>query len=959
MAALEDDQTNNNPIDNAIQVRGARVHNLQDIDVDIPRDKLVVLTGVSGSGKSSLAFDTLYAEGQRRYIEGLSAYARQFLDQLERPDVDLIEGLPPTVAIEQKTSSASPRSTVATVTEIHDYLRLLFARTGLPHCPTCGKPIQRQTPEQIVSGVLGMTEGRKVILLAPLVRGRKGQHLEAFQAIRRAGLIRVRVDGQMIELADEPPKLSKTKNHNIEAVVDRLVVREGIRPRLAESVDLALKLGEGALMLSIQQEDGTWADRPLSTRYACLTCGASIEEIEPRTFSFNSPQGACPTCDGLGVRRAFDPELLLPDRSKSLVDGAIAPLEALPSKSREPFLKDPTLVSFLDKHGLTLETPVQAWPKKAIRELMEGPTASKSKGGYPGLIAELEALYQASTDRRREALEAFRFEVLCPACEGARLRPEARAVLVGDWSIHKLMALPAVEARKTFSALTFEPPFDQVGPPLLREIDRRLAFLERVGLGYLSLDRPSSTLSGGELQRVRLAKQIGSGLVGVCYVLDEPTAGLHPRNTERLLSSLFDLRDQGNSVIVVEHDEATIRAADFLIDLGPGAGPDGGRIVAFGSPDNFQEKEPGLSITRRYLERSPQSQIQNQARPIDSSTSLLDRLGQSPGWIAIHGASEHNLKEIDVEIPLGTLTCVSGVSGSGKSTLILDILARAARRATGGAGPRPGNHRAIEGLDAIDKLILIDQAPIGRSPRSTPATYTGVFDEIRRVYAHTREARVRGYSAGRFSFNVKGGRCETCQGQGLRKIEMTFLPDLFVTCESCRGLRFNRATLQARFRGKSIGEILLSRVDEALSIFESVPRIQRGLRSLQAAGLGYVTLGQAANTLSGGEAQRVKLAAELGRADTGKTLYILDEPTTGLHFADVENLLNSLLRLVHLGNTVVVIEHNPEILQAADWIIDLGPEGGSAGGALVAQGPPSAISGCKKSYTGHYLNAGK
>ncbi|RUL81421.1 excinuclease ABC subunit UvrA, partial [Tautonia sociabilis] len=918
------------PAPGVIRVRGARVHNLRGVDVDLPRDRLVVLTGVSGSGKSSLAFDTLYAEGQRRYIEGLSAYARQFLEQLEPPDVDLIEGLPPTVAIDQKSGAASPRSTVATVTEIHDYLRLLFARAGVPHCPSCGDPIRSQTAEQMVSSVLGLGEGRRVIVLAPIVRGRKGQHLDAFRAIRRAGLIRARVDGETMELGDEPPSLARTRVHDIEAVVDRLVVREGIRPRLADSVDLALKLGDGTLVLAIQQDDGSWTDRPLSTTLGCPRCGAGVPEIEPRTFSFNSPYGACPSCDGLGAVSAFDPELVAPDRSKSIAEGAVAAWAALPPKSRREVESDDRLIALLARHGISVETPLADWPAKALREFFRGGPTGRGKPPYNGVLVELQAVYEAVPERRREALDAFRSDLPCPSCGGARLRPEARAVTLGGLPIHALTAMTVDRSRAFLEALRFEPPLDRVGPPLVAEVSGRLSFLERVGLGYLTLDRPADSLSGGELQRVRLATQIGSGLVGVAYILDEPTAGLHPRDTERLLASLVDLRDRGNSVIVVEHDEATIRSADWLVDLGPGAGPEGGRVVAEGPPAAAVEPEPGASATLRYLRQGGTGTSGGQAASADPTPG--GRLARSPGRIVVKGASEHNLKSIDVEFPVGTLSCVSGVSGSGKSSLVLDVLARAARRALEGSGPRPGAHRAISGLDQIDKQILIDQSPIGRSPRSTPATYTGVFDDIRRVFAATREAKVRGYGPGRFSFNVKGGRCESCEGQGVRKVEMTFLPDLFIPCESCRGLRFDRATLECRYKGTSIGDVLAMRVEEARELFENVPRVARGLEALHEAGLGYVTLGQSSTTLSGGEAQRVKLAAELGRVATGRTLYILDEPTTGLHFADVENLLRLLRRLADLGNTVVVIEHNPEVLRAADWLIDLGPEAGEAGG---------------------------
>ena len=921
----------------AIRVRGARVHNLRDVSVDLPRDRLVVLTGVSGSGKSSLAFDTIYAEGRRRYLEGLSGYVRQFLDQLERPDVDAIDGLPPTVAIDQKSGATGRRSTVGTITEANDYLRLLYARCGTPHCPACGLAIERRTPEQIVATVLAMGEGKKVIVMAPLVRGRKGLHKEAFESIRRAGLLRARVDGAIVEIREEP-KLAKTKRHDIEAVVDRLVVREGIRPRLAESVDLALKLGDGAVVLSIQEGDG-WADRLLSVKYACPSCGIGFAPLEPRSFSFNSPYGACPTCDGLGVLRVFDTDLVIPDPSSSLDSGAVAAWDVLMPSDRAAARADSTLEAFLKAHKLDASKPFESWPAKYRDAFLQSdPTI-----GYPGVIPDLERRHAgAKTDARRAALDAFRTESTCPSCNGARLGPEARSVTLGGRPLHALSALTIDAARAALGALTFEPPHDLVGPPLVTEIDARLSFLDRVGLAYLSLDRPADSLSGGELQRVRLAAQIGSGLVGVGFVLDEPTAGLHPSDTDRLLASLADLRDRGNSVIVVEHDAATIRAADWVVDLGPGAGPDGGRIVAQGPPTALLES--GESATARYLRGE-----------VEPPRSSPDRLARSPGRIVIRGAVERNLKAIDAAIPLGTLTCVTGVSGSGKSTLVHEVLARAVRRHLGLRGPRPGNHAAIEGIEAIDKLIEVDQTPIGRGPRSTPATFTGVFDEIRRVFARTKEAKIRGYGPSRFSFNVKGGRCEACLGQGVRKIEMQFLPDLFVRCEACEGKRFNSATLEVTFKDRSIGDVLEMRVDEALNLFENVPKVRRDLESLHDAGLGYVALGQSSTTLSGGESQRVKLAAELGRASTGRTLYILDEPTTGLHFSDVRRLLGVLDRLADLGNTVIVIEHNLDVIRASDWLIDLGPGAGDSGGHVVATGPPHQVAASPRSLTGRWM----
>jgi excinuclease ABC subunit A len=926
-------------IDNAtetIRLRGVRVHNLQDVDVDIPRDALVVLTGVSGSGKSSLAFDTLHAEGRRRYIEGLSSYARQFLDQMERPDVDLIEGLPPTVAIDQKSGTANPRSTVATVTEAYDYLRLLYARTGAPHCPKCGQGIRRQAPEQVVDMVLGLSEGTKVLVLAPLVRARKGQHLEVFSTIREARLMRARVDGLIVEVDADPPKLAKTKPHDIEAVVDRLVVREGTRPRIAESIDAALKLGEGTVILSVQVGD-VWEDRISSTRYACMNCGTGLAEIESRTFSFNSPLGACPSCGGLGSFGKFDSDLVVPDRTRSLDQGAVVPFEDSPTP-RSAFLNDPALGSFLKRQKLTKSIPLVEWPAPVLASFFSGEV-----GVYIGLFADLEQKFaDTKTVARRSALESFRSEAVCGDCQGGRLRPEARAVTLGGLAISEFTALSIDAARAFLASLRFEQSLNRIGPPLVAEVDARLAFLEKVGLNYLTLARSADSLSGGELQRLRLAKQIGSGLVGVCYVLDEPTSGLHPRDTARLLESLAELRDRGNSVVVVEHDEATIRAADWLIDLGPGAGLDGGRIVAEGPPMALVDS--GESATARYLRRETPA-------PLGSS----GRITKSPGSIVIRGASEHNLKNVTTSIPLGTLTCVTGVSGSGKSSLILDVLARAARRTLEQVGPRPGIHEAIDGLEAIDKLIVIDQGPIGRGPRSTPATFTGVFDEIRKVFVKTREAKVRGYGTSRFSFNVKGGRCETCQGQGVRKVEMNFLPDLYVRCEACEGLRFNNQTLECRFKGRNIGEVLRMRVDDALELFENVPKVARGLEALREAGLGYVALGQSSTTLSGGEAQRVKLAAEMGRVATGKTLYILDEPTTGLHFSDVAALLVILHRLADLGNTLVVIEHNLDVIRTADWVVDLGPEGGENGGRIMAEGPPEVIARTTASETGKWL----
>ncbi|GIW86258.1 MAG: UvrABC system protein A [Isosphaeraceae bacterium] len=927
-----------------IRVRGARVHNLRDLDVGIPRDRLVALTGVSGSGKSTLAFDTLYAEAQRRFLETLSNYARQHLEQLEPPDVDAIEGLPPTVAIDQRWGGGGPRSTVATITEIHDHLRLLYARLGTPHCPGCGRPIRSQTPEQMVEGVLALPEGRRVMILAPLVRGRKGEHAEAFGAIRRAGLIRARVDGEIVEVVDRPPTLARTKMHTIEAVVDRLVVRDGIRHRLAESVQRAVQIGEGTVVLAIQEGE-QWQDRVQSTRLSCPECGIGLEAIEPRMFSFNSPYGACRSCDGLGVVETFDADLVLPDRARSLDEGAVAAWSLLGGAAARHQPRDVALRALLKRAKVNWTTPLEQWPPRLVEAFLHGdPDAPEWS---VGLLGQLEAAWQeARTDRQRESLAAFRSARTCLDCGGERLRAEARGVRLAGCRLPEVLAWPLPRARAFFEQLTWEPAEAPIGRPLVAEVVRRLDFLLDVGLGYLTLDRRAETLSGGELQRVRLATQVGSGLVGVCYVLDEPTTGLHPRDTDRLLDTLEALRRQGNTVLVVEHDERVVGRADWVIDLGPGAGPDGGQIVAEGSPEAL---DPAVSLTARYLRNG---------QPIEGLPARPARLRKSPGSIWVRGAAENNLKRIDARFPLGTLIGVTGVSGSGKSSLVMEVLARGTRRALERAGPRPGAHTAIEGLEAIDRLIVIDQTPIGRTPRSTAATYTGVYDEIRKVFATTREAKLRGFRPNRFSFNVKGGRCEACQGQGQRKIEMQFLPDLFIACEICGGKRFNAATLEVTYKGRSIADVLEMRVDEALAFFDAIPKVQRGLEALHEAGLGYLSLGQSSTTLSGGEAQRVKLAAELGRPAGGRTLYILDEPTSGLHPADVANLVRVLGRLADAGNTVVVIEHNLQLIRQTDWIIDLGPEGGDGGGRVVVMGPPRKVADCAASWTGRYLASG-
>jgi excinuclease ABC subunit A len=935
----------------SIQVRGARVHNLRNIDVDLPRDRLVVLTGVSGSGKSSLAFDTIYAEGQRRYLECLSSFARQFLDQLERPDVDSIEGLPPTVAIDQKAGSPNPRSTLGTITEIYDYLRLLFARAGTPHCPTCGTPIRCQTPEQMADQLMRLPAGRKVQLLAPLVRDRKGQHLDVFQAIRRAGLIRARVDGELIEVTETPPKLAKTKVHSIEAVVDRIVIRDGIRPRLAESLDLALKLADGRVLALIEAPPG-WDELLLSIHLSCPTCGGGLPEIEPRSFSFNSPHGACPACQGLGSHRAFQPELAVPDRSRSWDQGAVVPWGLLSEDAKDHAPQDAPIRDFLARHKIDGAKTIDSWPAEIWRSFWLG----EPGGAFPGLATLLERAYEETTSEGLlKALDAYREEVVCPACGGSRLRPEARAVRVEGRSIPELTAMTVGALLAFFGARPIDPAREPVAGPLVGEIVGRLGYLVEVGLDYLALGRGSDSLSGGELQRARLAAQLGSGLVGVCYILDEPTAGLHPRDTARLIASLRRLQELGNSVLVVEHDAAMIQAADWIVDLGPGAGPDGGAIVAAGTPDQLASAEG--SITGKYLGRGTRPP----ERPDDRG-----RLARSPGWIEIRDAAIHNLKHVDARIPLGALTCVTGVSGSGKSSLVHDVLARSVRRSLH-LGSLASDHWSLVSNDRgassapptaqLDQLVEVDQTPIGRTPRSTPGTVTGVFDEIRRVFALTREAKIRGYGAARFSFNAKGGRCEVCKGLGRRRIPMHFLPDLQVTCEECGGKRFNRQTLEVRFKGKSIGDVLEMRVDESRAFFDAVPKVLRGLDAMHDVGLGYLTIGQSSTTLSGGEAQRVKLAAEFGRPSGGRALYILDEPTTGLHFADIDRLLRILHRLVDVGHTVVVIEHHLDVIASADWVIDLGPDAGDAGGRIVVMGPPGAIAASEESRTGLALRS--
>ena len=919
-----------------ISVRGARTHNLRNLDLDIPRDRLVVITGVSGSGKSSLAFDTLYAEGQRRFIESLSVYARQFIDQMPRPDVDLIEGLPPTISIDQRAGSANPRSTVATVTEIYDSLRVLYARAGTPHCWQCGEAIHPMDPGKMVDLVLSLEEGRRVMVLAPMVRGRKGLHKEVFEKIRRERFVRARVDGNLIDVT-YPPELNRNRLHNIEAVVDRIVVREGIRNRLAESIGLAIQHGEGAVIITHEQ-DGDWHDRLLSTSYACLKCQVSGDELAPRSFSFNSPYGACPECDGLGYRVDFDPDLVIPDPSKSIADGAIAPWRK--GKKSGGVRQQHLLAEFLGRHRIDAKKNLSRLSPKQRQCLMEG-----DGEGFPGVLGELRSrLESARKESVVEALSEYRCQIVCAQCDGARLRPQICAVRFAGKAIHETTAMSVREAAEFFhDNLTSELPDDvvPVAQPLLRAIGARLRFLNSVGLGYLTLDRTADTLSGGEAERVRLATHIGLGLAGVCYILDEPTIGLHPRDNDRLLEALVRLRDQGSSVLVVEHDEAAIRRADWVIDLGPEAGSQGGRLVAMGPPERISENPE--SITGQYLSGKSVIRFPNR-RAVDLKNSLK-----------LFGVRTHNLKAIDVAFPTGALVCVTGVSGSGKSSLVTETLSPALTRKLHATGPKPGPYDRLVGARLVERVIEIDQRPIGRTPRSNPATYTGAFEEIRRVFTQTREARLRGYKPGRFSFNVKGGRCEQCQGQGIRKIEMHFLPDLEVECDACRGARFNRQTLEIRYRGKSIADVLAMQVVDSLDFFENFPAIHRILATLEQVGLGYLTLGQSSTTLSGGEAQRVKLATELARTSTGKSLYLFDEPTTGLHFADVRKLLDVLIRLAEMGNTLVVIEHNLDVIKSADYVIDLGPEGGEAGGEIVVTGTPEEVADCAASHTGRFL----
>ena len=933
-------------MENCIRIKGAREHNLKNINLEIPRDKLVVITGLSGSGKSSLAFDTIYAEGQRRYVESLSSYARQFLGQMDKPDVDYIEGLSPAISIDQKTTSRNPRSTVGTVTEIYDYLRLLFARAGRPHCPKCGKPITQQTIDQMLDQITALPERTKLLLMAQVIRGKKGEHRKVLEQIRRDGYVRVRVDGEIYDVNDDIT-LEKNKKHTIEVVVDRLVVREGIRQRLADSLETALKLGGGVVY--VQVVDGELL--MFSQNFACVSCGISLPEIAPRMFSFNNPYGACPDCSGLGSNMEFDLELVLPNPELTFAEGVFAPL----SKNLSSYAMC-QIDSVLQKYGFNVDTRWCDVNKKVQDILLYGSGEEKFDYGYENMYGEYKEYHnsfegvmpllarryrESDSDEMRESYENYMTITPCPTCHGARLKPETLAVKVGGKNIYEVTELPIRECDAFFRDLVLTEREQKIAAQILKELHARLGFLINVGLDYLTLSRAAGTLSGGEAQRIRLATQIGSGLVGVLYILDEPSIGLHQRDNDRLLAALKHLRDLGNTLIVVEHDEDTMYAADHIIDIGPGAGEHGGYIVAQGTAEEI--KKIPESVTGQYLSRKKYIPVPLERRPGNGN------------FLEVVGAAENNLKDIRVKFPLGVFTVVTGVSGSGKSTLVNEILYKGIASRLYHAKGKPGKHKKILGLEYIDKIIDIDQSPIGRTPRSNPATYTGVFDTIRDLFSRTTEAKMRGYKAGRFSFNVKGGRCEACRGDGIIKIEMHFLPDVYVPCEVCKGARYNHETLEVKYKGKSISDVLDMTIDEAVTFFENVPKIARKLQVIQDVGLGYIKLGQPATTLSGGEAQRVKLATELSRRSTGKTLYILDEPTTGLHTADIAKLLVILQRLVDGGDTVVVIEHNLDVIKTADYLIDLGPEGGDQGGTLVAEGTPEQIVKVKKSYTGKYL----
>ncbi len=932
-----------------IVIKGARVHNLKNVDLEIPRDKLVVFTGLSGSGKSSLAFDTLYAEGQRRYVESLSAYARQFLGQMNKPDVDYIEGLSPAISIDQKTTSKNPRSTVGTITEIYDYLRLLYARVGTPYCPKCGKEISQQSVDQIVDKVMSLGDRTKILILSPLIRGRKGNHEKVIETIKKNGFVRARIDGEIYDLSEDEIKLEKNIKHNIEAVVDRIIIKDGIEGRLTDSLETALKLGEGLALVSVIGDN----DILFSEKFACPDCGISIDELAPRLFSFNSPFGKCDYCDGLGTLYEIDPDLVIPDKSLSLMEGAISSWGA--GRLKDDSWTYAILQALSKEYDFSLNTPIKDLPKEIVDVILYGTKGKKlnvtyTKEGvtaeynysYPGEINNLTKRYsETSSDMMKNEIEQYMSDNHCPKCSGARLKREALSVKIGGKNIYEFTSMPIREELEFLGGIEFSEKNKIISEQILKEIRSRLNFLIDVGLDYLNLSRNSGTLSGGESQRIRLATQIGSSLMGVLYILDEPSIGLHQRDNDRLIATLKNLRDVGNTVIVVEHDEDTMREADYIVDIGPRAGEHGGEIVATGTFDEIVKNEK--SITGQYLSGKKKIDVPKVRRKGNGNK------------ITIKGAKENNLKNINVSIPLGTLTMVTGVSGSGKSTLVNEILYKGLNKIINRSKNPVGSHKEITGFENIDKIIDIDQSPIGRTPRSNPATYTGTFDIIRELFANTTEAKMRGYKPGRFSFNVKGGRCEACSGDGIIKIEMQFLSDVYVPCEVCKGKRYNRETLEVKYKGKNIDDILNMTVEEGLEFFENLPRIKNKLQTLYDVGLGYVRLGQPSTQLSGGEAQRIKLAYELSKRSTGKTLYILDEPTTGLHIDDVSRLVEILQRLVDAGNTVVVIEHNLDMIKCADYIIDLGPEGGDKGGTLVVQGAPEKVAKCEESYTGKYL----
>ncbi len=931
-----------------IKIRGANEHNLKDVTLDIPRDELVVMTGLSGSGKSSLAFDTIYAEGQRRYMESLSSYARQFLGQMEKPEVESIEGLSPAISIDQKSTNRNPRSTVGTVTEIYDYMRLLYARIGIPHCPKCGREIKKQSVDQMVDQILGMPERTKIQILAPVVRGRKGEHVKVLNQARKSGYVRIRIDGNQYELSEEI-KLDKNIKHNIEIIVDRLVVRPGIEKRLTDSIETAMSLGNGLMMVDVT--DGEMLN--FSQNFACPDCGVSIDEVEPRSFSFNNPFGACPDCFGLGYKMEFDEDLMIPDKSLSIMQGAIVAMGWQSCMDKGSFTRA-ILDALAKEYHFSLDTPFEQYPKEIHDVLIHGTSEKEVKVYYrgqrgegiydvafEGLLRNVERRYRETYSEASKAeYESLMRITPCSLCKGKRLKRTSLAVTVGDLNIYDATNKSIVDFRQFIDDLKLSAMQQSIGAQILKEIRARVTFLIDVGLDYLALSRATGTLSGGEAQRIRLATQIGSGLVGVAYILDEPSIGLHQRDNDKLLRTLFHLRDLGNTVIVVEHDEDTMRAADYIVDIGPGAGEHGGHVVAAGTVEDIIKCPE--SITGAYLSKKLQIPVPKERR-------------KPTGWLTIRGAAENNLKNIDVKIPLGVMTCVTGVSGSGKSSLINEILNKSLSKKLNRARTIPGKYKTIEGVEQLDKVIDIDQSPIGRTPRSNPATYTGVFDMIRDLFASTVDAKERGYKKGRFSFNVKGGRCEACAGDGIIKIEMHFLPDVYVPCEVCGGKRYNRETLEVKYKGKSIYDVLNMTVEEAIKFFENVPSIYRKIATLYDVGLSYIRLGQPSTELSGGEAQRIKLATELSRRGTGKTIYILDEPTTGLHFADVHKLVDILHKLSEGGNTIVVIEHNLDVIKTADYIIDMGPEGGDRGGTVIAKGTPEEVAQCPQSYTGMYV----